>query len=74
MTDTAYEQQQAIQSRRRAQRRVKGWAHVSCPRPKCPVGNLFAEVDEGGDGLPFQAPLNCVRCGSILIGEAWRRD
>lgn len=74
MNDVAYSQQKAIAQRRGEQRRVKGWVHMICPRATCPVFTTFVEVDEDIDRLPVQAPLKCVRCGTILEWSGWTSD
>lgn len=74
MNETAYSQQKAIQQRRGEQRRVKGWAHMICPKAQCPVFTTFIAVDEAIDCLPMQAPLKCVRCGTILEWGGWTND
>jgi hypothetical protein len=71
VTTVGFTQQQAISDRRRAQKRISGWAQFTCPNVKCACNEVNIFVEEGMDIKPFQAPNRCPRCGDALIWEGW---
>jgi hypothetical protein len=71
VNDQAYGQQAAIQARRAGQWRLKGWAQLSCPNPRCAVNEVNVFVEENVDVRPFQAPNRCPRCTDTLVWEGW---
>jgi hypothetical protein len=75
MNEVAYEQQAAIQMRRKAEKRIKGWVTGQCVYQRCPVGTTFMYINEHIDDLlPFQAPVRCPRCGHTLHWGGFTHD